>query len=239
MPHGEAESTAMSQLCEIDPHLNDQWVCERNIHTFGHFPIVEADTVAEQVNAFLDTYSDRPCWSANTSAGPGRYRTFGEARAHVFRLAHALSHKVGLKSGDFVAICMENRIEWVYTDLACALNQFVSVGVITNWPVEDIRYVFNDASVKCVVCSDKTVGVVTEAARGCSQLKHIVVAGSVPTTVPADIAVYAFADLQQCEDASGKYRTLSGLQITSKSDEKVSTPARDRDVRNTTRQRIY
>ena len=59
-----------------------------------------------------------------------------------------------LKRDEKVAIISENRVEWVYTDLAVMMARLISVPIYTTLSAESIKYIFKDASVKICFVSN-------------------------------------------------------------------------------------
>lgn len=65
--------------------------------------------------------------------------------------------KLGIKKDDKVAIISPNRPEWNLTDFGIQQIGAVSVPMYPTITVEDYRYIFNDAGVKVVFVSDKSL----------------------------------------------------------------------------------
>ncbi|MFC5270585.1 AMP-dependent synthetase/ligase [Adhaeribacter terreus] len=65
--------------------------------------------------------------------------------------------KLGIKSGDKVAIVSMNRPEWVFVDYGIQQIGAIGVPMYPTITEEDYRYIFNDAEVKAVFVSDRTL----------------------------------------------------------------------------------
>ncbi|WP_448520020.1 AMP-dependent synthetase/ligase [Rhodoflexus sp.] len=65
--------------------------------------------------------------------------------------------KLGIKKGDRVAIISPNRPEWNLTDFGIQQIGAISVPMYPTITVDDYRYIFNDADVKVVFVSDRSL----------------------------------------------------------------------------------
>lgn len=65
--------------------------------------------------------------------------------------------KLGIRSGDKVAIISPNRPEWNFVDFACQQIGVVTVPMYPTITVDDYRYIFEHAEVKAVFASDKAL----------------------------------------------------------------------------------
>jgi long-chain acyl-CoA synthetase len=91
--------------------------------------------------------------------------------------AFALSIRaLGLSRGDKIGIMSENRIEWVLCDFACAVSGIVDVPVFPILTPKQVEYIFNNAEVKAVVCSNLLqLGKLMKVADNIPTLEHIIV----------------------------------------------------------------
>jgi long-chain acyl-CoA synthetase len=70
----------------------------------------------------------------------------------------------------------ENRLEWVIGDFACACAGFVDVPVFPILTPKQVEYIFNNAEVKAVICSNALqLGKLMKIAADVPTLQHIVV----------------------------------------------------------------
>lgn len=65
--------------------------------------------------------------------------------------------KLGIQKGDKVAIISENRPEWNFIDLGMQQIGAISVPMYPTITVKDYHYIFNEAEVKMVFVSNKTL----------------------------------------------------------------------------------
>ncbi len=101
--------------------------------------------------------------------------TYSDLYGQVEGMALGL-RSLGLSRGDTVGIMSENRLEWVVADFACACSGIVDVPIFPILTARQVEYIFNDAGVKAVFCSNsfqvnKLLKVVAEI----PSLTHIVV----------------------------------------------------------------
>jgi long-chain acyl-CoA synthetase len=91
--------------------------------------------------------------------------------------AFALSLRaLGLSHGDRVGIMAENRPEWIIADFACACSGFVDVPIFPILTPKQVEYIFNDADVKAVICSNTLqLGKLLKVAENIGSLQHIIV----------------------------------------------------------------
>jgi long-chain acyl-CoA synthetase len=91
--------------------------------------------------------------------------------------AFALSLRaLGLSHGDRVGILAENRPEWIVADFACACSGFVDVPIFPILTPKQVEYIFNNAEVKAVICSNTLqLGKLLKVAENIPSLQHIIV----------------------------------------------------------------
>lgn len=100
---------------------------------------------------------------------------YGKLRDTVRDLAHGL-RSIGISPGDRVGITAENRLEWVLSDFACTSIGIVDVPVFPILTDDQIEYIFSDAGVVAVICSNAfQLRKVIRAAGGIGSLEHIIV----------------------------------------------------------------
>lgn len=113
------------------------------------------NTIAEMfagVVAYFGT-STKPAFQRKVA---GKYAdiTYPELHQHVEAFALAL-RSLGVSRGDHIGLMSENRLEWVVTDLACACSGIADVPIFPILTPAQVEYIFNDARVKAVVCSNQ------------------------------------------------------------------------------------
>lgn len=107
----------------------------------------------------------------------GKY--VGVSYAELYRQVEAFAlslRSLGLSRGDSIGIMSENRLEWVVADLACAVTGIVDVPVFPILTPKQVEYIFNDARVKGVVCSNAMqLAKLMKVVDGVPTLQHIFV----------------------------------------------------------------
>ncbi len=99
---------------------------------------------------------------------PGRPVLYGKNNGIVYSVdAETYSHSSysiakalldsGIKKGDRVAIIINNRPEWNFFDMAIGLIGAVQVPVYPTLSEDQIRYIFNDASISALVVNDALI----------------------------------------------------------------------------------
>jgi len=100
---------------------------------------------------------------------------YSEVERQVEAVAVAF-REMGLEKGDRVGIMSENRLEWVVTDFACTASGLVDVPVFPILTPKQVEYIFNDAEVKVVVCSNLLqFGKLLKVIDAIPTLRHVVV----------------------------------------------------------------
>lgn len=124
------------------------------------------------MNAFKGTSKD-----AFRKKVDGTYVGVSYTELHRQVEAFALSMRaLGLSRGDRIGIMSENRLEWIVTDLACAVTGIVNVPVFPILTPKQIEYIYNDARVKGVVCSNAMqLSKLMKFIDGVETLEHVIV----------------------------------------------------------------
>lgn len=107
----------------------------------------------------------------------GKYvgTTYTELYGQVEAFTLAL-RALGLSHGDRVGVMSENRLEWVIADFACACSGCVDVPVFPILTPKQVEYIFNNAAVKVVICSNALqLGKILKVADAIPTLEHIIV----------------------------------------------------------------
>ncbi|MBE2256114.1 MAG: long-chain fatty acid--CoA ligase [Ignavibacteria bacterium] len=69
------------------------------------------------------------------------------------RILNLKLNQLGIKKSDRVAILSENRVEWICTDLACAISGIITVPIYNSLSKDQIRYIIEDSGSKVVFVS--------------------------------------------------------------------------------------
>lgn len=138
---------------------------------------MKSETIGQVFLEVCDLYggdSDRFAFSSRLS-GNWTKTTHSELRENVECLAIGLQ-KLGLKKGDRVGILSENRLEWIVTDLACALAGLVDVPIFPTNTAKQAAYVYGNCNASAVVVSNRNQLKKIRAVRTeLPDLKHVIV----------------------------------------------------------------
>ena len=112
---------------------------------------------------------------------------------------------LGLSAGDRVGITSENRLEWVIADFACTSIGIVDVPIFPILTDEQLTYIFSNAGVSAVVCSNAfQLRKVISDIEGIPSLRHII--------VMEEDAIEKVAPGRRIERANGEVVTLFSLE---------------------------
>ncbi|MBI3252209.1 MAG: long-chain fatty acid--CoA ligase [Candidatus Omnitrophica bacterium] len=107
---------------------------------------------------FEETVRQFPDKQAFLFKQSGRYEalTWSQAAGKVRAVASALL-RLGVKSGDRLAILSENRPEWAIFDLAVLSIGAATVPIYTSLTSSEIQYILSDAGVHAIAVSNKSL----------------------------------------------------------------------------------
>lgn len=171
------------------------------------------------------TTPDKPAY---IMAGSGEVVTFGELEAQSNRLAHFF-RKSGLKTGDCVAIFMENNRYFFQATWAAQRSGLYYTCISSRLTAGEVAYILKDSGAKILISSRTMAPVATAALADVPGVKGLMVDGDapgfqkldsalagMPTTPIADQA--AGGDMLYSSGTTGKPKgvkgPLSGLPIT-------------------------
>jgi long-chain acyl-CoA synthetase len=100
--------------------------------------------------------------------------SWNELRDTAHRIAGGLA-KLGIGSGDTVAIMLGNRWEFIPTDLAAVSLGAVPFSIYQTYAPEQIQYLLSDAESKVVITEQAYLDNVSEARKGLLGLENVVV----------------------------------------------------------------
>jgi long-chain acyl-CoA synthetase len=134
-------------------------------------PAADASTVAE---AFRITAAERASEVAIRTKEDAFTITWGELRERVDELTGGLA-KIGVRSGDTVALMLSNRPEFHLCDLAAMMLGATPFSIYNTYSPEQIRYLLTDAEAKVLICEQQYLPQVLEARAGVPGLEHVIV----------------------------------------------------------------
>ena len=102
-------------------------------------------------------------------AEPVESATWAELRARAVAVADGL-WGLGLRAGDPVAFCLENRVDFFALVWACQDAGFRYTPVPTRLTADEVRHILSDCGARVVLCSARTRSVVVPA---CSELNAV------------------------------------------------------------------
>ena len=121
----------------------------------GESALQLASNLVDAFHASVAARRDRPfLW--RKSDGAYHPMRWGEVEAAVGRLARAL-RDMGIRPGDRLVICAENRPEWFIADLAALTVGAVTVPAYTTNTKRDHRFVIEHSEARAVVFSGRNV----------------------------------------------------------------------------------
>lgn len=138
--------------------------------------VAEFTTIAGMFRAVIAVCSGTRKDAFRRKVG-GKYTgiSYDEFAADVEAFALALRSR-GLSRGDKVGIMSENRFEWAVADFACACSGITDVPIFPILTPEQIAYIFNNAEVRGVVCSNKfQLNKLLKVADRIPTLRHVIV----------------------------------------------------------------
>ncbi|MEH6910669.1 MAG: AMP-binding protein [Oceanicoccus sp.] len=120
--------------------------------------------------------------------------TYGRIQQEAKRIAASLA-AIGVRSGDFVIIHLENCPEFILSWFACAELGAVAVSTNTRSVARDMRYYAEHTQAVCAITQPEFVSMVSQS---CLPETRLIVTDNdagVAADVPKDVAAIAFAEL--------------------------------------------
>jgi 3-oxocholest-4-en-26-oate---CoA ligase len=102
--------------------------------------------------------------------------TYADLEARCNQLAHHL-REAGIKRGDKVGCHMPNQTPYVETMIACFKIGAVPVNVNYRYVEDELRYIYDNADLACVVFDAEFADLVKAVAPDIDTLRHLVVTG--------------------------------------------------------------
>jgi long-chain acyl-CoA synthetase len=137
----------------------------------GEAPELSARNLVEAFYAQADRLGDE---LAIRDEGRGKELSWSELRHTVHRIAGGLA-KLGLKKGDTVAIMLNNRWEFIPSDLAAVSLGAVPYSIYQTLAPEQIRYVVSDAGSRVAIIESAFLDRFNEARKELPELEHVIV----------------------------------------------------------------
>lgn len=106
-----------------------------------------------------------------------RTMTFGEVSAEVDHVAGALRTRLGVRSGDFVAILCLDQAEWVAAYFGTVKAGAVAVSLNTMSTPRDCDYMLRDCRARVLFVHESLLATIEGIRDGLPDLEHVVVIG--------------------------------------------------------------
>ena len=98
-------------------------------------------------------YGDRPFLHFRKATGPWQAASWSDMRRDILAIASALIDS-GVKPGETVVIISENRLEWIYCDLAIQAVGGITVPIYPNMSPEAAQFVAADSAATFAIAGD-------------------------------------------------------------------------------------
>ena len=135
--------------------------------------------------------------------GEWRPLTWEEAAERARALAKGL-RRLGVASGDRVALVSENRPEWLIADVAIMTAGAITVPAYTTNTADDHAHVLSDSGAACVIVSTAALAEPLLPAAAGTSLRHVIAIEAPKAPAPSGVAVHAWDEiLEQGRKAAG------------------------------------
>ena len=114
-------------------------------------------TLAERVEESATQFADRPC----ILSGSDRY-TYAQTNQHINQVAHA-ARSLGLKQGDVVGLCMENRPAFLFVWLGLSKLGVKLVFLNTNVSGKPLAHAIEVTGAKLIVMGEECLGLLSSS----------------------------------------------------------------------------
>jgi long-subunit acyl-CoA synthetase (AMP-forming) len=137
----------------------------------GEAPELSAQNLVKAFYSVVERLGDDPAIIDETR---DKELSWNELRDAVHRIAGGLS-KLGVGSGDTVAIMLGNRWEFIPVDLAAVSLGAIPFSIYQTYAPEQIEYLLSDAESKLVITEEAYLDNVKKAREGLSTLENVIV----------------------------------------------------------------
>lgn len=158
-------------------------------------------TLAERVEESAATFADRPC----ILYGNERY-TYAQTNQHINQVAHA-GRALGLKMGDVVGLCMENRPAFLFLWLGLSKLGVKLVFLNTNVSGKPLAHAIEVTGAKLIVMGEECLGLLDNS------------------ELPSDIQFWLWPDAQNPASASLRERCKLNFEVACQSAATDNPPA--------------
>jgi fatty-acyl-CoA synthase/long-chain acyl-CoA synthetase len=154
-------------------------------------PAEEMCTLGEFYRRLCNRYSDRTALKT-----PEQSFTYAALEEKSAKLATAF-RSMGLGSGDRIAVLMQNRPEFLITEIAASRAGVVVLPLNHKLAESNIEYILDDADIRTIVVGPQFFDTAAELRQGASPLEHII---GVNRNHEMPIGFYDYSELIQKAD---------------------------------------
>ena len=108
-----------------------------------------------------------------------KHNTFGELNSHVDNLVQGF-HRLGMKSGDRLAILADNCPEYVETLFAAAKAGLVAIPINTRLREEDIAFILQDSEARALILTEGYWELIKSIRHQLTVIHHFITIGNGP-----------------------------------------------------------
>jgi hypothetical protein len=146
-------------------------------------------SMSNDIAAAVYMYSDRPCLGTRdvNKDDPSAYMdsytwlTFETVGDRCKNFSNGLRQLI--EPGAYLAICAQNRPEWIITDFACIYQGIVTVPIYCLFTDREVVHVINNTQVSLVVCDKPMLQRFVTLRNQCPSLRHIICMDPLTETV--------------------------------------------------------
>ena len=186
--------------CLIVPREVTQAKLDRRAQAGQRHRASQTYTLAERFEESTERYAERPC----LYYGETRL-TYSQTNACINQVAHA-GHQLGLRCGDVVALCMENRPGFMFVWLGLAKLGVTAVFLNTNVRGKLLEHGLTETGAKLVVVGEECL------------------AQFAATTLPADVRCWLWPDEEQPASIEDRAVCTLDLQALALQSDKTNPP---------------
>ena len=177
--------------CSIVPRAVTQSKLDRRSQASQRHRASQTYTLAERFEESAQRYANRPCLHYGDTS-----LTYAQTNAGINQVAHA-GHRLGLRCGDVVALCMENRPSFIFVWFALMKLGVTTVFLNTNARGKALEHGLIETDTKLVVVGEECLPQFTE------------------TALPPGVRCWLWPDIEYPATAFAKSSSILDLQALS------------------------
>jgi len=194
--------------CTVCPDYNQCENCTAKSETPHHHRLVReiaygyveealctGEDLASRIQAAITTYKDRFCMGVRdidqnnpkSYADSYSWQTFETIGKRITNFSHGLRRLI--KPRDFLGICAANRPEWLVTDLACILQNIITVPIYCLFNDRETAFIVKNTPISIIVCDKEMLPRFIRLHSECPSLRHIVCMDPILETMPSKMKI--------------------------------------------------